>query len=400
MKQCYLIFILLSGLLLIARLAHGQDTLQLEQVNFYYGSSGFEIISADGKYRLNLQSRFQLRFATPGDQNSLTLEDYTEADKRVFKVNRARFKVRGHAYRPWFKYYWEYELSRGNLLDFRIMLEKWPFLKLRMGQYKVLYSRERSISSGGQQLVDRSIINRPFTLDRQQGIELHGRVWPGRVTDFYYNLGVFTGTGRGTDTNDDRSLMYVGRLQWNVFGRMMEMEASDVYRHQKPVGSISAAAATNRSPFTRFSQAGGGQLEGFAEAADTGRYRVKQWVGESALMYRGFSWQQEYHRKYVHDLVAGRDVTLSGYYMQAGYFVGEAIGWFPDMLEVAARYARFRPDVTFDNNREEEFTVCLNYFISGHRNKVSTELSRFEVQGNGPDLKEGYRFRVQLDVSI
>gem|GEM_PF-4933120 len=55
-----------------------------------------------------------------------------ESDSTVSKVeNKESYlnhtsKVGGHAYQPWVKYYFEYELSRGLLLDYRIMIEKWP----------------------------------------------------------------------------------------------------------------------------------------------------------------------------------------------------------------------------------------------------------------------------------
>ena len=47
-----------------------------------------------------------------------------------------------------------------------MMIEKWDFFKIKIGQWKAYYNRERIISSGKQQMTDRSIITRPFTLDR------------------------------------------------------------------------------------------------------------------------------------------------------------------------------------------------------------------------------------------
>jgi len=58
---------------------------------------------------------------------------------------------------------------------------------------------------------------------------------------------------------------------------------------EKAVGLVALAAVTNRSPYTRFSSAGGGQLEGF-DQGEPGQYRVNQALAETALKYRGFSW--------------------------------------------------------------------------------------------------------------
>ena len=143
----------------------------------------------------SLHQRFQFRFATPSDQDPVSFDDYSNEKQREFKINRARLKVGGHAFQPWLKYYWEYELSQSNLLDFRIMVEKWKWLSLKVGQWKVEFSRERFISSGEQQMMDRSFINRPFKVDRQQGIELYGHLKAAGLADFNYWVAALTGTG-------------------------------------------------------------------------------------------------------------------------------------------------------------------------------------------------------------
>ena len=247
-----------------------------------YGSKGFELRAPDNKYLLQIQSRLQFRFATPSDNDPVTFNDFNDQQNSVFKINRSRLKVGGHAYQPWLKYYWEYDLGRSNLLDFRVMIEKWEWLNLKLGQWKVEFSRERRISSGGQQLVDRSILNRNFTVDRQQGVELYGRLRDKGALDFSYWAGVFTGTGRGARDNDDKNLMYFGRLQWNFLGEALGFKSVDFEIHEKPAAIIAVAGVTNRSSFTRFSSAGGGVLAGFEEQ-NPGQYRMNQVNLETAL---------------------------------------------------------------------------------------------------------------------
>jgi phosphate-selective porin OprO and OprP len=207
-------------------------------------------------------------------------------------------KVGGHAFQPWLKYYWEYELSQSNLLDFRIMIERWKGLNFKVGQWKVEFTPERFISSGEQQMVDRSLINRPFTLDRQQGVEVYGHLKGRGLLDFNYWMAALTGTGRGNRENDDNHVMYFGRAQWNFLGRELEFEGGDLEIHEKPAAIIAVAVVTHRSPYTRFSQSGGGSLEGF-ENGQAGQYRVNQVNIETAFMYKGFSWQSELHRKEI-----------------------------------------------------------------------------------------------------
>ena len=364
-------------LLLFVFTARAQtDTIPNSKVQLDYTDKGFQLKTGNEKFLLHLESRLQFRFSYPGDQNPLTLDDL-ETDKPVFKINRARLKVGGNAFSPHLKYYWEYELSQGNLLDFRIMFEKLEGFNIKVGQWKTFYNRERVISSGKQQMADRSIITRPFTLDRQQGISVYGRLFRERLADLTYHLSVLTGTGRGEIENDDKNFMYVGRLQWNFLGRELSMTSSDLTYHEKPVALLAVAAVTNRSPYTRFSQAGGGQLIGYEDGAP-GQYRVNQGMIETAFMYKGFSWQNEFHWKQIDDRVSGEITGLRGSYYQAGYFFNNLWEAIPEPLELSTRYARYVPNTDFSDTFEEEFTVALNWFFKGHRNKLTAEISAFD----------------------
>ena len=379
--------------------AFGQgDTLDQPNIEVKYTDKGFQFTTADKKFRLHLESRFQFRFASPGDQNPLTLDDL-ETEEPVFKINRARLKVGGHAFDKSLKYYWEYELAQGNLLDFRLMFEKLDALKIKIGQWKTYYNRERVVSSGKQQMAERSIITRPFTIDRQQGISLYGNLFPETTASLTYHLSVLTGTGRGSFQNDDSHLMYVGRVQWNFLKRELGMTSSDLEWHEKPTALLAVGALTNRSPFTRFSQAGGGQLIGFTEGV-AGQYRVNQGLLETALMYKGFAWQSELHFKEIKDRVNLTQTTLLGSYYQAGYFFSNLWELIPQPLELAARYARYTPNRDFSDLIEEEFTIALNWFFKGHRNKLTTEFTVFDFETEIGSIKRNSRIRVQWDISF
>jgi phosphate-selective porin OprO/OprP len=397
-------YVRISGLILFSLLAYNglaqQNENDSSQAIARYGARGFEIQTRDNRFLIQIQSRLQFRFATPEDQNPVTFDDFSDEKKKVFKINRARLKIGGNAFQPWIKYFWEYELAQTNLLDFRIMIEKWDWLSFKAGQWKVEYSRERFISSGQQQMVDRSVINRPFTVDRQQGIELYGHLKGNEIADFNYWIAMLAGTGRGSFENDDNHFMYFGRLQWNFLGRPLEFEGSDLEKHEEPTGIIAFSAATNQSPYTRFSQAGGGSLEGY-ENGQPGQYRVNQMNVETAFMYRGFSWQSEWHTKEIIDKLNNNESdVLRGYYIQAGYFFHEIFTWWPAPLEVAMRNARYRPNKEAEQYREKESSVALNWFFNGHKNKVSFETSYFNYTKADLQPAEEWRFRVQWEISL
>jgi hypothetical protein len=308
-------------------------------------------------------------------------------------------KIGGNAFKPWFKYYLEYELFSANLLDFRLMLEKLPYLKLKVGQWKVQYNRERIISSGKQQTMDRSLITRPFAIDRQQGVSLYGRLQGNGLVDFNYWASVFMGTGRSATANDDEHPMFMTRWQWNFTGLPVTFSGSDLEYHEKLTALIALAGVTNRSPYTRFSQAGGGQLEGFENGAPE-QYRINQWMEETTGKYKGFSWQQEFHWKNINDKINNEITTLIGNLFQVGYFPNYKWNTFPKNTEIYIRHALYDPDFERSSDLQHEFSTGMNYFFKGHLNKLTAEYSYFHYTVNSDELREGSRIRLQWDVSF
>ncbi len=385
-------------LLLLPLVAWGQQPDSLTPpILVSYGSKGFNLQSGDGRNLLQIEFRGQFRAAYPTDSDPISLDDFDQ-DRVYLKVNRARMKVGGHAYRPEFKYYLEYELFATNLLDFRVMYEPLAWLNFKVGQWKVQYNRERIISSGKQQTMDRSILTRPFTVDRQQGVSVYGRLRGRGLWDFNYWVSVFMGTGRGNTLSDDGNLMYMTRWQWNLTGTPLEFSGSDLEGTSPFQAIVAVAAVTNQSPYTRFSQAGGGQLTGYP-TDESGQYRVNQWMQESAGMYRGFSWQQEFHWKEIKDLAQGGVRTLMGNLLQCGYFFHQVASWFPARLETFGRYAVYNP-FRGAGYLDSEISGGFNYFIHGHRNKLTLEFSYFNVEFADESLRKGGRIRLQWDVSF
>ncbi len=369
------------------------------KINVKYGSHGWQFSTDDGNFLLQMQSRLQVRYSKPYDTDPVTFEDFKTGSHNSFKINRARLKIGGNGFRPWLKYYWEYDLASSYLLDFRLMLTKLPYLNVKVGQWKAQYSRERIISSGKQQMADRSIINRAFTIDRQQGISFYGNLKGRGVADFNYWFSLFSGTGRGAKTNDNDNIMIMFRGQWNFMGRELKFQGSDTKYHKDAAGILAFGAVTNQSPYTRFSTAGGGQLPGFEEG-EPGQYRVNQCLEETAFMYRGFSWQQELHWKQIKDYVNAETTVLIGTYLQAGYFFHYLMPEIPKELEIAFRYAYYVPDIDIENNNQEEFSLAGNWFFHGHANKLTMEVAYFNFQDATLAEYDSFRFRLQWDVSI
>ena len=386
-----------------------------------YGKKGIRLESDDGNFQTNLQWRAQLRATNPYRSDPRQRSAFEEGEFTA-EGRRLRMKIGGHGYRPWLKYYFEVDLqptrsssssssgSSARVIDWRIDVAKNKKFGLRVGQWKIDYNRERVDSSGRQQFVERSIINRTFTIDRQVGLSLRGRLFEGTGADLRYYAGAFTGEGRGV-ANDDENLMYATRLQWNFMGRDLALRQTDVERTEKPTGTFALAGATHTGRATRWSSSGGGNLDGFSSvgAAEDGQYRVNQAVAELAFKYQGFSTQNEFHYKQVTDTTLGegqaaRNSHLHGYYTQLGYFFHESFPSFPEELELAVRHAWLTEpnadDFNFENEREET-TLAANWFFDGHNNKLTLDYSYLTLDDGAMGLSDdGHRVRLQWDVSF
>ena len=386
-------------------------------IKLSHGKKGFRFETEDGKFQTNLAWRAQLRFTTPDKGDPKTLSNFRDQSQNTIEARRLRMKIGGHAYEPWLKYYFEVDLqptrkiadssskASARVIDWRIDVAKYKEATLRVGQWKINYNRERVDSSGKQQFVERSIANRVFTIDRQVGAQLTGRLFKETPMDMNYWAGVYTGEGRGVE-NTDNNLMTMARVQWNPNGRYLKWQQTDVDFTEKPTSSISFAMASNTGACTRWSSSGCGNLDGFTSVSSLPTYEVNQWTQGSAFKYRGFSWQQEYHDKEVKDTATGLTHDLDGGYAQAGYFFHNLMPAVPKELELAARYARVnepnKTDLSYENKREE-FTLGANWFLygAGHNNKITADFSRLTLDDTYQNLSaDENRFRLQWDVSF
>ncbi len=383
-------------------------------------SSGFRLETRDGNWRTDLQWRAQTRFTTPYRSDPRQVSSFNGEDQHNFEARRLRMKIGGHGFQPWLRYYFEVDLqpsrdvddssssSSARVIDWRLDIAKYDWANIRLGQWKIDLNRERVDSSGRQQFVERSIANRVFTMDRQVGVQVRGHLFQDTPADMRYYAGVFNGEGKSVNNTDD-NLMYMGRLQWNFLGRDLSWRQTDVEFTEKPTGSIAIAGFTNEGACTRWSSSGCGNLDGFERPADAAElspslYKINQAVQEFAFKYRGFSAQQEYHRKRITNQVTGERHELTGGYAQAGYFFSNIFPSIPEPLELAVRYAYVnepnRTDLTFENKREE-LTIGANWFIAGHNNKITLDYSWLDLDDSLLFMEESdNRLRLQWDVSF
>ena len=349
--------------------------------------------TADGSTDLWFGLRFQLRYENLQDR-PLDPGDQPAFQHRGVTLNRGRLKLGGNLFAPWLEIYSEFDFVHGFFLDYRATAEVDERLHIRVGQWKADYDRERIDSSGSQQLVDRSIVTYWFTIDRQLGASLSGRLGAEGDWDSSYWVEFLSGQGRG-DSFKSGEWMLMARYQWNPFKTVLPFSQSDLDRREAPAASLSLAGATARTPYTRFSGDGGGQLPGFEE----GRYRLSQLQQGSAYQHRGFSWQQELHVKRIEDEDRRETTRLWGGYAQAGYFLSESVDWWPEPLELALRIAYVDPDTSSSDDFQTEITLGANWFFSGHLNKLTLGVGRLVLGDPNERIRETL-IQIQWDVSF
>jgi hypothetical protein len=361
-------------------------------ISFRY-KDGFDFQTRDGKFEMLIQNRLQLRYSFPQDGDAVRPSDPTAFDNHdssSFRVRRARIKIGGHGFVPWLKYFVEYDWASNTLLDYRLDIAKFKWATLRVGQWKVDYNRERVDSSGAQQFVDRSIVNAPFTLDRQIGARLGGHLFENSYAYLVYNIGVFTGTGINQTQNDDKKMLYLGRIQWNFLGRDVPFTQSDPEYTPLPIGSIAFAGAHNRTDRTVF------PTTIRSPGVVDGQFEIDQGLQEFAFKWNGLSIQEEFHVKHVTNTTNQIKTTSYGALAQVGYFPHALFEFIPRPLEFAYRYAFVDPNEAVRSDVIREHSVVANWFFAGHRNKLSLDYSHLTQPGFTPID----RVRLQWDVSF
>jgi len=382
-------------LLTVFLFASSWNCIADEADGWAYGSNGWEWSNPDTGSYLWLGLRFQTRYSNRVD-DPLISDDLRQEGDEGLTINRARYKI-GAGIGRHFTFYHEYDLRNGQLLDLRGTWKPTAWLNLRAGQWKSEYNRERIDSSGKQQFVERSIVTYWFTLDRQSGVMASGRLAAGKPADSSWWLGVLNGNGINA-SGDGSKPMWMGRYQWNFSGEVLPFSQSALKRYSEARGSLAFAVASNASRYTRFSSGGGGQLPGFEEGEDN-QYRIEQALQEFAWQKGGWSIQQELHFKKITDRSTGAQARMRGGYINVGWFPSTSYQKWPSPLELALRAALVHPYAKADLHENKEFTVAVNWFFNGHRNKLTSDVSRLKIDDPRGQTQD-WRFRLQWDVSL
>ena len=370
-----------------------------------FGKGLFNLIGKDSSFSMNVSARMQMLGTSNWDVNN-GLSNPTSN----LLVRRARLKFSGFAYSPKLKYKLELGLSNrdiGKASSFtneapKYILDavvKWNFsgnFVLWFGQTKLPGNRERVISSGDLQQVDRSLLNSRFNIDRDMGFQLRHHF---NLTDKFIVKEMFSvsqGEGRNVTTGNLGGHQYTSRIELLPFGKFAskgDYRGSDLKFEPAPKLALGFTYDFNNDAVKNRSN------QGSYMTTDTGFYstNISTVFVDAMYKHKGFSVMAEYAYRDAEDAFAkNSDGTLTGDEVQVGNALNLQTGYLlSKTLEISGRYTNidWDSDIT-GKGAENQYTLGLSKYIVGHKLKVQTDVSYLDLASK----TNQFMYRLQVDI--
>ncbi len=370
-----------------------------------FGKGLFNLIGKDSSFSMNVSARMQMLGTSNWDVNNGL---YNPTSNLL--VRRARLKFSGFAYSPKLKYKLELGLSNrdiGKASSFtneapKYILDavvKWNFsgnFVLWFGQTKLPGNRERVISSGDLQQVDRSLLNSRFNIDRDMGFQLRHHF---NLTDTFIVKEMFAvsqGEGRNITTGNLGGHQYTSRIELLPFGKFAskgDYRGSDLKFEPVPKLALGFTYDFNNDAVKNRSN------QGSYMTNDTGFYstNISTVFVDAMYKHKGFSVMAEYAYRDAEDAFAkNSDGTLTGDEVQVGNALNLQTGYLlSKTLEISGRYTNidWDSDIT-GKGAENQYTLGLSKYIVGHKLKVQTDVSYLDLATK----TNQFMYRLQVDI--
>lgn len=219
---------------------------------------------------------------------------------------------------------------KSPLQDALITLGYIPHHTIDIGQYKVGLGEEGTRSSAKLDTIERAYISRTFGDQRDIGIRLSGK-WP--YVD--YNVGIFNGSGMNqADANDQKDI--AGRMVLKPFKDSEKLKGFEmgVSSYHRPAHGNTFAK--NRLGFeSRYE---------YKKLSIKGEYMSGQGTASSSA-------------------TTENRTLANGWYGQLGYY-------FIPKLQGVLKYEQYDPNEQAANDKAQEITAGLNYFIEKYNAKL------------------------------
>lgn len=342
----------------------------------YDGS--FFLQDPEGKFRLNINGRMQMRYSLIIAEDRGTPE---EDAGHTFQIRRAFLMFHGYAFTKKASYFFLLMPQIAtSLVFFDLAYEFHPAAALHGALDSILFTAEGSDSSGKLTFVSKSLLANRYDIGGSIGVYLSGAIkW------FSYYAGVFNGLDTGLGANVNNEMTYAARVDFSVLGEMSSGQG-DLAHSEKPA--------------LRF---GAGAIWGYYETGQ--QDRVLLGTADVRFKYRGFAFLAGGVYRQTDPGVFDRAQHDTGFMAQASYFV------IPKKLELGLRTAALIDDMTNanvninmgagnitrlggnlsggdvdgDSDNEWEYTAGLSWYFSGFNAKVQAQYTLMIDGVPGPD---------------
>jgi hypothetical protein len=379
-----------------------------------FGKGLFNLIGQDSTWSMKVGLRFQSLITSKWDAN----KGVSNPESSML-IRRSRLKFDGFAFSPKLKYKVELGLSNRDQSGASIYTSnasrqildavlKWNFsgnFVLWLGQTKLPGNRERVVSSANLQQVDRSLLNSRFNIDRDIGVQLRHHF---NLTNTFLVREIFSiaqGEGRNVTTGNIGGHQYTTRVELLPFGAFSgkgDYSGSDLKFEPKPKLAVGFAYDFNNNASKTRSNMGSYMFIDNTQGEDLSnrlyhRTNISTFFMDAMYKNKGFSIMAEYaNRSAAEALARNSDGSLTGDQVQVGTGLNIQTGYLlSKTLEVSARYTNIalKRSIT-GKGAENQYTLGLSKYISGHSLKVQTDVSYTDIGFKTDQLL----YRLQVDI--
>jgi phosphate-selective porin OprO/OprP len=400
-----MLYLRLLLIFFLAGFCHSIHAQQISDTKFGKGILNF--IAKDSSFSVKFAPRMQSRFESKWNYDG---KSYGSKELN-FLVRRARLKFDGFAVTKNLKYKLELGLSNRDISgasDFnrntpRYILDAvimWNFHKrfeLWAGQTKLPGNIERVISSANLQLIDRSLLNSKFNIDRDMGIQLRHKSRWGKTFFSREKFAISQGEGRNITEGNEGGLQYTSRLELLPFGEFKykgDYSQSDLSREESLKVMFSVTYDYNQNAVKTRSNMGSYMFRADGSLFQTD---ISTWFVDAMVKYDGFALMGEYAKRSADELFALQTdgQTRTGDVVNVGSALNLQSSYlFQNNVELTLRYTTLDFSSETKISDLSQLTFGLSKYVVGHKLKIQTDLSFSQKNGN----QDYVQFRTGFDL--
>ena len=383
-------------------------SLQAQEISdTKFGNGMINFIAKDSSFSVKFAPRVQSRYQSEWSYNG---EDYDPVDIN-FSVRRARLKFGGFAFSPKLKYKIELGLSNRDIsganvynrntpryiLDAVVMWNFYENFELWAGQTKLPGNIERVVSSANLQLIDRSLLNSKFNIDRDMGIQLRHKLRLGGNWIIKEKFSISQGEGRNITEGNIGGLQYTSRLELLPFGEFSskgDYSQGDLKREKSIKAMLGFTYDINENAVKSRSNMGSYLIQSSGGLFETDITTI---FLDGVIKYNGFALTGEYANRDADQIEAleedGR--TKTGAVVGAGSASNiQGSYLFKNNFEITARYTNINFKEITRLSDLKQITFGVSKYVVGHSLKIQADISLLNASG----IKDNVLFRTGFDL--